>query len=113
VTSDAEKIDLQLVRSLADQGSGHAQGVLGCAYFFGEGIPQDYAEAAKWLHKAADQGNAYAQSMLGDAYFFGEGVPQDYVLAHMWCNLAAAQGREESPKNRDLVAEKMTTRRSG
>ena len=39
----------------------------------------------------------------------GQGVTQDYVQAHMWFNLAAAQGDEIPRKNRDAVAERMTS----
>ncbi len=46
-------------------------------------------------------------------YNYGQGVPQDYIQAHMWYNLAAASGgdddREMAAKNRDLIAEKMTS----
>ncbi len=31
----------------------------------GEGVPQDYAEAAKWYRLAAEQGYATAQTILG------------------------------------------------
>jgi len=59
-------------------------------YKIGSGVPQNYAEAAKWYRLAAEQGHAIAQSHLGDMYFGGRGVPQDNVQAHMWMNLAAA-----------------------
>ena len=41
----------------------------------GKGVPQDYAEAAKWYRLAADQGFAKAQNSLGAQYATGEGVP--------------------------------------
>jgi len=74
----------------------------------GEGVPQDYGEAAKWYRKAADQGNAKAQYHLGLMYAKGRGVPMDYVQALMWFNLAAAQGESLAAKNRDNLAAKMT-----
>jgi hypothetical protein len=84
-------------------------------YREGQGVPQDYAEAAKWLRLAADQGLADAQYFLGFAYATGEGVPQDYVQAHMWFNLGAsrfpsseAERRNKAVKNRDSVVSKMT-----
>jgi TPR repeat protein len=49
-------------------------------YHKGQGVPQDYAEGAKWARRAADQGYAKAQSLLGYMYALGRGVPQDYVL---------------------------------
>jgi predicted aspartyl protease len=86
-------------------------------------VPQDYAQAAAWFHKAADQGFAAAQGILGEMYRDGLGVPQDYVCAHMWLNLAASRSddatrqmavkvpddpRQMAVKVRDNVAAKMT-----
>jgi len=48
-------------RRLAEQGQCLAQFNLGLLYDLGEGVPQSYAEAAKWYRKAADQGSALAQ----------------------------------------------------
>ncbi len=33
----------------AKQGGADAQNVLGCCYFLGQGVPQDYKEAARWM----------------------------------------------------------------
>ena len=82
-------------------------------YDNGQGVPQDYDEAAKWYRKAAEQGYATAQFNLGSAYGKGWGVPHDLVQAHMWLNLAASRyrpgtERAKAVKNRDIVAEKMT-----
>src|SRR5208282_3987556 len=60
------------------------QHMLGVMYFNGQGIPQDYVQAAVWYHKAAEQGNAIAQYTLGFLYAFGEGVPQDDEKAALW-----------------------------
>jgi TPR repeat protein len=48
-------------------------------YWHGRGGPQDYAQAALWLHKAADQGDAATQSMRGNMYAKDHGVPKDYA----------------------------------
>jgi len=65
------------------------------------------------LMKRAEQGYADAQNNLGTMYDKGQGVPQDYIQAHMWYNLAASSSRgddrERNVKNRDLVAEEMTS----
>jgi TPR repeat protein len=52
----------------------------------------DYAEAARWWHKAAAQGDAQAQHNLGFMYAAGQGIPQDYTEAVRWWHKAAAQG---------------------
>ena len=51
-----------------------AQGQLGLLYEKGNGVRQDYSEAAKWYRKAADQGSVYGQISLGYLYEKGNGV---------------------------------------
>ena len=84
--------DIETLRKQAEAGSAQAQLDLGFAYGKGEGVPQDYTEAAKWSRKAADQGSAGAQYNLGTAYHFGRGVPQDYSEAFKWFRMAGEQG---------------------
>lgn len=99
----------RLLHPLAEQGVAGAQNDLGVIYYYGQGVPQDYAEAAKWFWLAADQGLAVAQLSLGQMYAAGEGVPQDYVRAHMWFNLSAAQQRYlTGAEHRDRIAKRMT-----
>jgi len=98
---------------VAEQGYPSAQFDLGSAYHNGQGVPQDYQEAIRWYRAAAEQGHSKAQNNLGNMYDKGQGVPQDYVQAHLWYNLAASDladdDREKAVKNRDSVAEKMTS----
>jgi hypothetical protein len=87
-------------------------------YKFGQGVPQDYAEAAIWFRKAADQGDAAAQSLLGELYFSGHGVPQDYAEAYFWLDIAASENlttpdgsldlHQKVEHNRDAAALHMT-----
>jgi TPR repeat protein len=77
---------------LAAQGNAAAQFNLGVAHYVGLGVPQDFAEAEKWLRLAAEQGHADAQSYLGVMYYVGLGVPQDTTEALIWYRLAAEQG---------------------
>jgi uncharacterized protein len=72
------------------KGNSNAQRALAVMYYRGEGIPQDYREAAKWFVVSAEQGNAGAQYDLGVIHYEGEGTPQDYKKAHMWWNIAAS-----------------------
>lgn len=78
--------------SLADDGDVKAQYIVGLMYSNGEGVIQDYFQAAKWYKKAAEKGLASAQSMLGIMYRSGTGVPQNYDQALEWCRKAAEQG---------------------
>ena len=76
---------------LAEQGDVKAQKELGAMYALGWGVPQDFAEAAKWGRRAAEQGDAAAQGDLGFMYSVGQGVPHDYAEAVKWWRLAAEQ----------------------
>ena len=67
-------------------------------YRFGDGVPKDAAEAAKWYRRAAEQGHAGAQFGLADMYHDGEGVPKNYLRAHVWMNLAASRLAGEERK---------------
>ena len=100
-------------RLAAEQGLAKAQANLGVMYDNGWGVLQNHEEGVRWYRKAAEQGNEISQNNLGLAYEHGRGVTQNYVRAHMWYNLAASQAtgkdRERSVKNRDGIAQKMTS----
>lgn len=56
---------------LAEQGYVAAQNNLGLIYREGLGVPQDYAETAKWYRLAAEQGDVAAQNNLALMYSRG------------------------------------------
>ena len=68
-------------------------------YSAGEGLPQDFTQAAAWYRKAADTGNAWGQNSLGYAYACGQGVEQDDVEAVFWYVKAAEQGYSLAQSN--------------
>lgn len=76
----------------ATQGDADAQYNLGILYGRGEGVSQDYVQAALWYYKAAEQGKVDAQYLLSLMYLKGEGVTKDFSLAVLWCRKAAEQG---------------------
>ena len=80
------------LRALAEKGDATAQYKLGTMFYFGEGVPKDSTEAAKWIRKAAEQEKAIAQGALGAMYAAGDGVPQDNTEAVTWFRKAANQG---------------------
>lgn len=77
---------------LAEKGDAHAQYNVALIYARGQGVPQDYKQAAEWYRKAAEQGVAAAQYNLGVMYSNGQGVPQDPQEARKWFLKAAEQG---------------------
>ena len=91
---DSPPIDVSAeeVQTWAAQGNVDAQYILGVMYFFGDGVPQDYAKARQWYERAAAQGDARAQFALGAMYGKGRGMPKDYVTARKWFEQSAAQG---------------------
>jgi TPR repeat protein len=58
----------------------------------GKGVPQEYGEAAKWLHRAAAQGDPAAQFNLGTLYETGNGVEQNLAEAVKWYRESAEFG---------------------
>lgn len=86
-------------KPLAEQGNAGAQYYLGVMYANGNGVPQDYKQAAAWYRKAAEQGEADAQNNLGRMYHSGQGVGQDYAQAAAWHRKAAEQGNAYALRN--------------
>jgi TPR repeat protein len=81
-----------IFRQLAEHDDSDAQAELGWMYAHGEGVLQNYGNAAYWLRKAAKQENAIAQSNLGMLYVKGRGVPQSDAEAVYWFTKAAKGG---------------------
>ena len=102
------KTELERTLERANAGDAVAQYHLGWMYYFGEGVPQDYAEAVKWFRLAADQGYTVAQENLGFMYRDGQGVPQDDVETYAWFSVAAGDRFPNAAKGRDLTASKLT-----
>ena len=72
-------------------------------YYYGRGVRQDYAEAAKWYRASADKGNADAEHRLGHMYYFGQGVRQNARDAANWFLKAAAQGHAKARKRLENI----------
>jgi TPR repeat protein len=64
----------------------------GMRHYAGEGVPQNFSEAARLFRLAADLGHALAQFNIAVCYAKGEGVPQDFSEAARYARLAADQG---------------------
>ena len=54
-----------------------AQFSLGRCYADGDGVAQDWAQAATWYRRAAEQGDVEAECYLGKCYANGHGVARD------------------------------------
>lgn len=83
---------MQEWKLLANDGDAIAQNMIGDFYLKGVGVPQDYAESARWFMLAAENGLPFAQAQLGVMSHEGKGVSQSDINAVSWLNLAAHQG---------------------
>lgn len=79
-------------RELALGGNAAAQYRLGLMYAKGQGVTQDYSQAALWYIKAAGQDDSRAQFALAEMYSEGQGVPQNSKVAAKWYIEAAEHG---------------------
>ncbi|MGD0521158.1 MAG: tetratricopeptide repeat protein [Terracidiphilus sp.] len=84
--------DIAALKAKAESDDAESQFSLGSIYENGQGVPQDYAQAAEWYRKAAESGNVRAQDQLAYLYDQGSGVPQDDAQAAFWMRKAAEQG---------------------
>ena len=60
-------------------------------YDRGEGVPQDYVEAAKWYRQAAEQNLTDAQFNLGLKFDRGQGVGQNHIESAKLYRMAAEE----------------------
>src|SRR5262249_42704044 len=91
----------------AGRGDAEAQNRLGVLYDRGQGVPQDFAEAAKWDRRAAEQGEAAAQPSLGVLYASGRGVGRVLVQALLGLTRAPARGLTAAARNRAIAPARM------
>jgi TPR repeat protein len=90
----AQSTEARLLKA-AEKGDISAQHELATRYISGEGVPQDIAEAAKWLRRLVEVDgpkSVYAPNasyILGLAYYHGDGVPQDKEEGIRWFRKAA------------------------
>ena len=76
-----------------------AQYRLGVLYALGQGVKQDYGQAAQLFLAAANGGVAEAQYNVAVMYSEGMGVPRDPAQAMSWYQKAAAQGNANAAFN--------------
>jgi TPR repeat protein len=80
------------LRREAEQGSARAQRDLGLLYLHGLGVPEDEAEALRWLLRASTQGDGRAQFYAGHMYESRARTEADLVEAYKWYSVAAERG---------------------
>ena len=80
------------VRHAAEQGHIAAQHALAYRHEHGDGVPQDFAEAARWYRRAAERDNAIALNILGLLYCYGDGVERNVATAARTFRASAERG---------------------
>ncbi|HEX22525.1 MAG TPA: sel1 repeat family protein, partial [Chromatiales bacterium] len=91
-----------------DQGADFAQYSLATMYEEGNGVAQDFKQAAHWYRLAAEHGNQQAQNNLGWLYMRGQGVGKNLMVAYAWLDAAVAQGLRSAAEERDRIAAQLT-----
>lgn len=87
---------LARVRKDCDSGGMAGCGFLGLKYFFGDGVPQDYARARSLFQKACDGGMSGSCESLGDMYLTGQGVPKNAAKGKQWLQKACVMGDSDA-----------------
>jgi TPR repeat protein len=75
---------LKLLHKASEQGNEFAQYGLGMCYLKGDGVVQNFEEAALLIERAATKNLPHAQAELGICYHDGKGVSQDFGRAAYW-----------------------------
>lgn len=83
--------ELRLLSPLANKGDPSAQYHIGLMYLNGDGVPQNFKTAFRWINKAATiKQYSKAQFLLATLYYNGQGVSKDNILAYAWTDLAVS-----------------------
>ncbi len=84
----------------AERGDANAQYNVGLLYARGgEGVPRDFAEAARWYRQSAEKGVATAQFNLAVLLSQGQGLEKNLPEAATWYRKAADQGLPDAANN--------------
>jgi TPR repeat protein len=101
---------IEKLQSRAQAGDPNAQYALANMYCFGQGVKQDYRQAARWYRRSAEQGYGPAQYDLALMYERGTGVIEDANEALKWHRKAAEQGITRAQVNLGML---YTSNKSG
>jgi TPR repeat protein len=100
---------LAVWQPLAEGGDVSMQLLVGSIYDYGQGVPQDDAEAVKWYERAATQGSAKGQYQAGAVYARSAQV-KDPVQGYKWLTIAA-RTLKSGPQG-GITADQATTLRT-
>jgi hypothetical protein len=84
--------DKERMEEQPDPGEAETQFLKALKFASGQGVSQDYAQAAHWYAQAAEQNHGLAQFNLATMYRQGQGVARDEAKSLMWMTRAAKLG---------------------
>jgi len=94
-----------VMKEAAELGSLPAMSILGSMYLLGRGVPENGAEAERWLKQAVEGGDEGAISILGMAYATGSAkIRVDIPLARQLLTQAAEKGDQQSARMLEMMA---------
>lgn len=93
----------QSLRLAAARGAAAAQYEIATRYAKGNGVKQDFKQAAEWYSRAAAQSLAPAQYRLAALYERGSGVEKDPAMARLWYERAAKAGNIRAMHNLGVI----------
>ncbi|MEZ5829936.1 MAG: hypothetical protein R3D05_02005 [Dongiaceae bacterium] len=100
---------LAVWQPLAEQGDVPMQLLVGSIYDYGQGVPQNHAEAVKWYQMAAERGSAKGQYQLGAIYARSPQI-RNPVEGYKWLTIAA-RNLANGPQG-GITADQATTLRT-
>jgi uncharacterized protein len=94
-----------VMKEAAELGSLPAMSILGSMYLLGRGVPENGAEAERWVKQAVEGGYEGAISILGMAYATGSAkIRVDIPLARQLLTQAAEKGDQQSARMLEMMA---------
>src|SRR5262249_44619086 len=90
--SAANRPSADVTSNLPGPTGAQAQFLSGLKFASGEGVAQDYTQAAQCYSQAAEQEHSLAQLHLAMLYEQGQGVARDEAKSLMWLTKAAKLG---------------------
>lgn len=94
-----KKDDFADLLNHAEQGDVESIYKVGDAYFYGNGVEQNYKKAVLWYKKASKLGHAGAQCSLGYCFEYGYGVEKNRYEAFEWYEKSAKNGNKYAQCN--------------
>jgi TPR repeat protein len=77
--------------------------------YMGQGVAQNFAEAARWYRKTAAQNQIDALYVLGTMYLYGYGVRRNPEHEYVLCDIALSQGEARGLPCRDSAERSMSS----